>query len=684
MRWTMVVGLVLTVHVVNARGDDPVFVTDLDSSAVAGMERPRLSLRRAQVEEIRAWTQTPDGKAALDRYLEQAEADLTIEPPVLETAWWAAIKDKPWHETYPPIFRHTFTVPSPAALAAQRLARAWRVTGEAKYAEKAQSLLLHYRPYTFEYEHYDVGMNYAIWATALLGAYDLLFDRLTEDERRDMDAFFSRFVAAVLKNDAYWLEHDIGGGINNHLAWHKYGVGMAGLFFGLDDLVDLAQDSELALLPLLELGTVDDGLWCESSLNYHFTAIVPMFLFADALRACGYPRDIYTLTAANGRMLEQPMNAMFGVLFPDGSIPPVGDSYARKGMLADIGLYRQAYRAWGDPRVAWLLARKETIDPHALLTPVTLGEPRAPDARTALYPEHGYVFLRNRQGADYWDNPDAACVFLTYDRTGVHANRDGLSMMLFARGRLLLPDCEAKASADHAFSSDVQSTLNRTSLCHNLVLVDGMEQRPHDELLDLVEFRSLDSVQSTTLADLRGQLVEGVRQMRTVHLTDGYLLDVYQVRSASDHTWQYLVHAMDPWLEDAAQWSGSAVNWRESPMPNADPWRWLRDWREAVASGDWSMTWTQGAESLRVAVAGDGITTLRRWTFPRTDTGEDAGIPMLAVERSGRSATFAAVYTWGPEPAAASVVRAGETEGRLRYRVTVDGQTREFFAPVLP
>jgi len=26
---------------------------------------------------------------------------------------------------------------------------------------------------------------------------------------------------AVLKNDIYRIENDIGGGINNHLAWHK-------------------------------------------------------------------------------------------------------------------------------------------------------------------------------------------------------------------------------------------------------------------------------------------------------------------------------------------------------------------------------------------------------------------------------------------------------------------------------
>ena len=43
-----------------------------------------------------------------------------------------------------------------------------------------------------------------------------------------------------------------------------------------------------------------DGLWCESSLNYHFTAIAPMIYLAEALRNSRYGEDLYKTTTASG------------------------------------------------------------------------------------------------------------------------------------------------------------------------------------------------------------------------------------------------------------------------------------------------------------------------------------------------------------------------------------------------
>ena len=43
-----------------------------------------------------------------------------------------------------------------------------------------------------------------------------------------------------------------------------------------------------------------EGPWCESSLNYHFTAIVPMIYLAEALRNTGHNEDLYKMTTAGG------------------------------------------------------------------------------------------------------------------------------------------------------------------------------------------------------------------------------------------------------------------------------------------------------------------------------------------------------------------------------------------------
>ena len=45
----------------------------------------------------------------------------------------------------------------------------------------------------------------------------------SRQERARVDAFFGRYLAAVRKSDDYWIEHEPGGRLNNHYAWHKLG-----------------------------------------------------------------------------------------------------------------------------------------------------------------------------------------------------------------------------------------------------------------------------------------------------------------------------------------------------------------------------------------------------------------------------------------------------------------------------
>jgi hypothetical protein len=91
---------------------------------------------------------------------------------------------------------------------------------------------------TFEFEHYDVGLNYTVWTVAAMEAYDVLHDAFTPAERKKLDAFFERFLAALEKNDQYWIEHEPGGALNNHYAWHKLAFVVMGLFYDRPELVE--------------------------------------------------------------------------------------------------------------------------------------------------------------------------------------------------------------------------------------------------------------------------------------------------------------------------------------------------------------------------------------------------------------------------------------------------------------
>ncbi len=596
----------------------------------------------------------------------------------IDPAWWQAQKDRPWSETYPIIYEKTCLVPVRMAMPAYYAAQRYALGGDRADFEAARRILMHLAAYTFEFEHYDVGMNYAIWGCRVLAAYDILFEGFTAAERAALDGFFTRLARAVLRNDVYWIENGIGGGINNHLAWHKMMLGLLGLFYDRPWLVEFALDGPRGIIPLLDDGLVDDGLWCEASLTYHFTAIVPMMMLADAMRNAGCERDLYTLTTAHGRSLRQPYDAMFGVLFPDRTIPPIGDAYGRRVRLENEFSYVYAARAWKDGRYAWLLSRAEGERPELLMLGLPDEEAVVPEVRSRICREHGYAFLRTRGDSAYWDS-DAACAFLTFDKSGVHANQDKLSLMLFANGVLLLPDVEAVATVPHAFSAAVQQQLNRSALSQNTVMIDGRDQRGIGELLTLVEFRDEPDCRTVTAADTKGLLYEGVRQSRTVVLTDDYCLDVFQVVADRPRDIHWIVHTMGRSDDHRSCLALQAV---DNPMP--PPAQWLRDFGQARTDEDFTFQWTCDGVALKMTMTAVPGTTVLSCGYPTTDEPNAATIPMLLVHRYAQQTVFAALYQSSRTdiPTIYMEGPASATDG-LEIRLKVDDRVAHHRIPAL-
>lgn len=625
----------------------------------------------------------PAARAILDRFLADVREhlELTIEP--IDETWWQEAKNKPWDETYPEVFMNTFRIPWRYGYAAGELATAWLLTGEEEYARTAEDMLMNLVDYSFEPEHYDVGMNYAIWAMHALKAYDILMPRLAPDRRRAVDAMMTRMADAVARNDLYWIRYDIGGGINNHLAWHKMILGLLGLFYDRPEMTAFCLDGPRGLVPLLEDGLLDDGLWIESSLVYQFTAIAPMLVFADCQRRVGDEPCLLDLTAANGRTLKQSFDAMFNVLAPDGMIPPIGDAYGARRRLWDLPIYDIAWKAWGDPRYAWVLNRAEKPALPLLFAPPVPADAPPPAVRTILLPEHGYAFLRSHHDEAYWGD-EAWCAFLTFDRSDVHANADKLSLMLFGQGRMLLSDVEGRATVPHAFSARIQRELNRGALSQNTVMIDGRDQRYHPDLLRLIEFRDLPEEKRVTAADLDGQLYDGVRQMRTVAMTPDYILDVFQVDTGeTPRQIDWIIHVMDENATAPPDRNPAIERAEPFQLPETGPWTWLRDAVSYVPDGPVTFDWTDGEARLRLHMLDPGAERVILCGYPATDEPDTDTIPMVMVRRRAATAVFAAVWLIGERPADVTLRRLEPRDDKLFFEVTADGHARRHWLPAL-
>jgi hypothetical protein len=608
---------------------------------LAASERPHpfLFVTPADVERAREGIKRNKAFAQLARELtDRATANRMENLPPMEREWWQTAKQKPWANTYPEIFHHTWVVPLKWASLARDCARASLISASPELTTKAKRTLLALSEYSFEFEHYDVGMNYTIWMTAALDACDILYDQFDASERARLDAFCERYLAALRKNDDYWIEHEPGGKLNNHYAWHKLGLAMMGVFYDRPELVERALRGPKGVEDMLAQGFKDDGLWLEGSIPYQFAETTPLLLLAQVLENARWPERLFNHRAANGRSLRQSYDALIPLLFPDRTLPTIGDCYARRPHIGQNPDWEILFRQYRDPVYAWLITEGGKRTAQALFSGVpVLPRGLAPAQRSRLWPEMGYAALRSNEGKRYWSGKGWS-VFATFSGQPVHEHADKLSLILFADGHLWLPDCEAKTSAEHAFSSATQGQLNRSTICHNTLLVDGHSQRFAGTRLDLIEFTNAPGLKRVTLADLHGRLYDGVRQSRTLIVTRDYVLDFFQASSAEPHDFTWLTHV------DGQRVAGSVAGTTPVKLPAEAPWSYLREPKVAGRTNQFWESFAHGKKRLRLDLLADAPAEITHCGFPRDDSPSSETIPMRMVQRRGTNAWFLAVY----------------------------------------
>lgn len=612
-------------------------------------------------------------KDIADRLVARTDKLAKEELPVFETAWWKDASKKHWNEIYPEINKHTmFAVVEPMQKAADA-ATAYAVTGNKAYADTARRVLLHYTEYSFFAEHPDVGLNWSIWCLRALQAYDFIYSTLDDTDRMKLDDFFKRAMEAVMKNDKWWISENPGGRFNNHFAWHKTFIGSYGLFYDRRDLIDYAMNSTEGIRELIEHGSMDDGLWFESSINYHFTAANALAVFASELSNAGSPIDLWHSRFANGRTLKDLFMGPIQTLFADETIPTIGDTYGHRVKLGDNGTYFAAFDACGSPEMAWVIRNSPRPAQALFLAKLPDQSSTPPSMKTRLWPEHGYIALRSQEGADYWRG-EGYSAFFSFDLDNVHCHHDKFDLMVFGRGAHLAVDPETLSSAKHAFSSDIQAELNRSTVCHNTVMVDRKDHAHVSRKLDLLDYVDGSDTKLATVADTRGLVYPGVKMMRTVAVTSDYVLDIFQVHSDEEHTYDYLLHTYD---------DRGSLQTTESLNPvhlgDAAPWKWLKNAGVRREDDNWQVTAKQGSLVTRLMMLGAPETKLITCQFPRKDDFEGVPVPMLIARRHAKSTVFVALLQAERDELPVTLVSLGRAAtGFIDVKVNSEGRERTF------
>ena len=630
--------------------------SSIDHPLAQSRSHPWLFLTTVDADRARQAVKQKAFADSAETLIRRAATNRIEDLPALETEWWNAAKLKPWKETYPEIYHHTWKVPGTWSALALDCARASLLHRSPELENKAKEVLLRLSVYRFEFEHFDVGMNYTVWGAEALDAYDILYDRFNATERTQMDGFFMRMLAAVKKNDSYWVAEEPGGTVNNHYAWHKLCYVMLGLFYERPDLIDQAFNGPKGIEFMLQHGFKDDGLWVEGSIGYQFAAAEPMLQIAELLEnaaarkqvvpatTSGSSRSLYSLQTSDGRTLVQSYRALFPLLWPDRTLPTIGDAYGRRPHLGTHADFESLFHRFHDPSFAWLLADYGKRSLTALFSGFTPLKPAvAPAQFSKLWPEMGYVALRSNEGTNYWTGRGWS-VFATFSHRPIHQHADKLSLNVFGDGHLWLPDIEERAAAEHAFSSAVQSQLNRHTLCHNALLVDNESQKHPRQRLELLEYSSLPQVKRATFGDLKGQLYPGVRQLRTVIVTTNYIVDFFQVQSDQARQVAWLTHV------DGTSVDSSMHDLAPTKLPAGAAWSYLRNAQAGEAEKHYSETFRHGSvpQQFRLDLWSDNPLQIVRCEFPLNETENSETIPMRLAQTQAAKTWFLAVYRVGP------------------------------------
>ncbi|MBI3945177.1 MAG: alginate lyase family protein [Armatimonadetes bacterium] len=574
----------------------------------------------------------------------------------------------------------------------------------------------------------------------LCWAYDLIHERLSEAEREAIEGFFLWIARSAMVPLA---EHP---SPHNRTMWGRAFCGVVGYTVGDRELIQFALEAPGGLKDVLERGTRDGGVWNEANPYQMFYVSQLMAILAEAaLRGDGV--DLWHWRSPGGNSMKRFYDVCLHLAFPvELRVATYGDNgtqspFVAKGALygghqigdyflandrdgRDWNTYELAYLRYRDPAYAWVLAQNPERDSfdqavwgylgltHGVPLPERIDPPPAP---STLYPQTGLAMLRADESPAYWTSGSPAVSIRFGATRGVsHAHMDPFHITLHGKGHLVYPDWFIQW--DYTTRMDGRRGKSPTPwsmwpAAHNTLLVDKKAEVALPQPLPVAEH---DFGAAVKVIRIRGSIYPGVEQTRTLALTGEYLLDLFEARSESEHTYDWILHGLGelavpfPWrfspFDIGADLGFGVI---DTGAPADDPEnRWMRNGMQAVVPETWSATWRQKEGDAWVRAPGAGVcvtmlgapgTTLYRADGPYyvsgaglrempTD-GKARSVPLLIARRRARNTLFVALHEPYDDPRGLQIQlrRIRASEGILAVEIrTGSGTDYFFYAESLP
>ncbi len=379
-------------------------------------------------------------------------------------------------------------------IGAFHMALCGRLDGREDYIRRVRDILLDYARYYAGWEiHGDIPYNGPgkLFAQTLDEAHWILELGLAfQMVRSSFEAGEEEAIRrGLLQPCAEFLIARKEAQIHNHAVLITSAISLLGFLLGDEELHRAGLEGEYGLLDQLRRGVLEDGLWYEGVVNYHFYALHPILQYGWAVE--NTPWAVRGLEPIR-RMLDFPLR----FIQPDGSFLRRHDATSK----ANIGTYAPYYElglSWfGDARYRAYLQTAygrmgagpglslpgyrpvERDSVFALCFGMNLAE-EAGEAGEAM--EELRLLVEQPQssaGSGLTRLPGAAGLHLTVKHGpfgGEHDHMDQLNISLSACGIPLLED-----AGTVPYAMPLHYGWFKHTFSHNTVAVNGMDQPPAD------------------------------------------------------------------------------------------------------------------------------------------------------------------------------------------------------------
>lgn len=438
-----------------------------------------------------------------------------------------------------------------AVIMAQVAAVIYKATKERKYFHYAVEVMTFYANHYHEFplhnkenkhgNSYDdmpwgcgrmmpQGLNESIVALRFVQTIEILRGEL---DREFLDAMYHK-----LFREMFGLLAPQATRIHNISCWNLSAIGVMGLAFRDQEMIDFAFKSEYHIRRQLAEGVTQDYFWYEGSIHYNFfllEGISYLFLFSKIYN--------YEFGGRAGEIFRKMLVQAYHYAFDNHYLPNPNDGWPNLNLRTFSYIYHTAARALGeDSEVGNITKLIETANTVRTILP--LSEPYYCNNRVCLeqllfnpdfdyqsvtpvkhkscnFPKSNYVILRNEK----WN------AFMKYGLNGKsHAHPDIMNVELTYDG------CRISRDLSNAgYRARLCNEWHRKTLAHNTVCRNGAD------ITSVAPGECL-HYEAEKVAAKASNVYEGIDYYRTMEIAGDVFSDDFMVTGGQEGIYDYVFH----------------------------------------------------------------------------------------------------------------------------------------------